>query len=248
MKIDIPIEAILKLIKGMTSLADIGKLVLAFSLCFVWLKYKEISKWIEKLISTKGKVEKKERAEKLINHPIFLFLREWNSYRLNDIQVPIVITKEQEREKRLWNAKVLLRVKIEVFNTALLYLTKEFTDGFIKNDKEVLVKFMSTEFWYDLLDKGIVGYNRQAKNLGVSEFFIQKFDNFHMATARNIYKSVDETLQNKMFSEDEKVYNILSSFKDAFVSTLNHIAFVLTLNGELSEALDTWDYPKVGEK
>lgn len=222
------------------------ELVIISLFILIWKYHSEIKDELIKTIHGKEKSNKNKKIKDIKTHFVFSYLTEWSTFKLNKISCNSQHCDFQEMKKRIWNAKVLLKIKLSLFNEGLRYVANECCELYEKNKiKEMKDKYLQDTFWQNLLEKSVKGYCEEALKVGVSPKFVEKFEEFHLATEQTTLAEIMATINYNFYDDElEILHAILDIFTFAFRQTLSQMNYILCLNGELTELLKEFEIPK----
>jgi len=218
-------------------------------LLMIYTIFKE-RKTILALFKKKNKKNNAKAIDNLKFHSIFAYLRDWRKFKIGNINEHSPIWNEtkfndEEIEKRLWNTKRILDIKITYFELQLKNFTKKAINAIEKNDNKFKMYTLNPDFWVDLINRSVVNYERLIEKSGVNVMFVDKFHNKHNGVVDNLKKRIITTLNNSPFNDySEYIYSILGLWETAFILTFGDIGSICKMNGELSESLKGWEIPQ----
>jgi len=178
----------------------------------------------------------------------------WANYHLDKITEGFNATRFNYRakcasrldwEKRLWNVRALMNAKLMTFHISIKEATAKFITAYLREDLETLGKFENYATWYDFMNEAIAAYCNIARGKGVSEKLIHLFEKKHRATEITTMSVIENNLTNGLYDNPIEVFSAnLDAYYFALLMTINDLHAILTLNGELTAALEDWDFPE----
>lgn len=175
--------------------------------------------WINNL-RHKQPEEKKEDTKKSVSSHVFFY--EVDRHLNLDIDKIKLENKSKEKLVKEF-LKIILTIYRDNFNT------------FIEDPSN----FENSHGVQTMMDKCIVDYRKEARNRGIPEIFLEKFDYFynqHFITSTEFIKSVCDS---RIYpSEDYKIEAVMDSLNFTFKTLILTVESTINgLNGELEKAL-----------
>ena len=228
--------------------------VIIFLMFIIFIKWTTLKEYIDRIIDLMKekrylKITRKEQATVLLEHPIIGFLYVKSFINIDKTLFPNL--SENEFNKRSWCVKTFLKTKLLLFHNHLDAISKDYSKNYIKNTEtsnENNKVYPTTEFWFKIIMEGKDTYCCDAKELGVPEVFIDKFETFHKGSLEILSNLINnEIRENKLTTDIEKIHTIFGLFYYALATDIQALNKIMEMNGELSLALENWEIPPDGK-
>ena len=194
------------------------------------------------------------QLKQLEKHKVIDKTRYWANYHLDKITEGFNATRfdykskcatEIDWDKRLWNVRALMNSKLMTFHINIKEATAKFITAYLRKDEKTLGEFENYSTWYDFMNDSITAYCDIARGKGVSEKLIHLFEKKHHSAETTIMSVIENNLSNGLYDNPIEVFSAnLDAYYFALLMTINDLHAILTLNGELTTALEGWDFPE----
>ena len=254
----------LEYLEFFTNLIKTDGIVTALSVVFIiflllLIKDREkIVNGVFKLYITQKDKDKKIIIRDFENHRLMSKLDEWLKYRISNLNLTVEaysdyiekkIYKKEEINKRLWNAKKTLDIKLRIFYVGLKREQKKAIKAYKENNTQIMIEMIHPQYWKDLIYNAVKLYNDKFLESGGCRYFIQSFNKKHEKAVEIAVDGIDASLELSPYNDFlEKLHSIYDHLYYAFNWTLLDINDVLKMNGDLSEALTNWEIPDRDKK
>ena len=195
-----------------------------------------------------------DQLRQLENHKVIDKTKYWANYHLDKVTEGFNATRfnykakcatELDWDKRLWNVRALMNSKLMTFHIGIKEATAQFITAYLRKDTKVLADFENYSTWYDFMHTSIESYCNIARGKGVSEKLIHLFEKKHHSTETTTMSVIENNLTNGLYDNPIEVFSAnLDAYYFALLMTINDLHAILTLNGELTAALESWDFPE----
>jgi len=193
-----------------------------------------------------NKKEKLKKYNAVATHHLDGELSTWINIKhktIDSYKFTIAITKT-EQEKRRWLSKHLLIIKLSTFYNDICIVNQMLKQAYIENDCHKLGMLNDVNFWIDGFYKAIDTYVSKSKKYLQHPQFVNLFEEFHAETEAFTEKEIRRVFNNPIYSDvSERVHAVKNVYSFAFHQTLNHIDYILKLNGRLTDSLKHWEIP-----
>jgi len=152
----------------------------------------------------------------------------------------------EDIEKRIWNAKVWAKNKVDTFSFGMDKIMDDFEKCYTEYGDNYY-HYLSFEYWEKVVLNGVDEYNKKCIMMGMNKNFLKKISDKHESSIQYVLSEIKRTLKTRIFKNDPIIIVevIFNSFQTAFDEAFKHLDEIITLNGEVSKILENWKIPAI---